>query len=297
MKTKASFAGSLTLLALTRAASAQSSPPEASPTPSAAPVTTTTVPPAPVPVVMPLRPAEPDVAPVVPSSEDVAQLASLDALVVQLEEPAKHYRLVGGLTALALGAGTIPLSVAMISRGSSTEAGPVILLGVGIGEVIGGTIVLVTPGASASGYRALGARIAEGRQGGEAPALTLASAEHLWQEQAQLARLGRHVSGTFSLLLGLVATGFGVALDAATPFGGFSRSDQDGVSVAAFGIGYAGIIGAVHAFVFPTPIEVGWQAYQRGHASSTPTPLKVTLGGLRPLAVPNGMAMGWGAAF
>jgi hypothetical protein len=218
--------------------------------------------------------------------------------MARLEAPARQYRLVGGLTAIGLGAVTIPLSAVMLQRGSSTEMGPVILLGIGMGEVIGGGFVLITPGSFASGYAPVVDRIIAGRKAGEPAAKTLADAERIWQERAEAAHDGRRALGGIAFAVGAIASGVGIALDVANPIGGLARSDQDGFSAAAFGVGYAAILSGVRSFVFPAPVELSWQVYRGGDVEPPrPTAAHVALTGLRPIPVRGGMGMGWGAAF
>ena len=101
-----------------------------------------------------------------------------------------------------------------------------------------------------------------------------------------------------ALAVGIVASGFGVALDVANPIGGLARSDQDGFSAAAFGVGYAAILAGVRSFVFPTPVELSWQAYSSGAVvPPKPSAATVALTGLRPVSVPGGAGMGWGLDF
>jgi hypothetical protein len=165
-----------------------------------------------------------------------------------------------------------------------------------MGEVIGGGFVLATPGTFASGYAPVVERIAAGRKAGEPAEKTLLAAEQVWHDRAEAAREGRRALGGIAFVVGAIATGVGIALDAANPLGGLARSDQDGFSAAAFGVGYAAILSGVRTFVFPTPVELSWQVY-RGGGAPPPTAARVVLTGLGPIPVRGGMGMGWGATF
>jgi hypothetical protein len=237
-------------------------------------------------------------APVILGPDAPTRLAAMQILMTSYERPAKQYRLVGGLTAIGLGVATVPIGIAMIERGPTTDIAPVILLGIGVGEVIGGTFVLATPGSYASGYARIDDRIRAGREAGEPAEKTLADAEQIWKTQAGIAHDGRNAVGGILLVIGLVASGFGVGLDVATPAAGLSRSDQDGFATGAFAIGYAAIMSSVRSFVFPTSIEMGWQAYEAGAAGvDRPKAATVVLSGIRPVPVRDGMGMGWGVEF
>jgi len=245
-------------------------------------------------------PATPAFVPPAATTTDPAsaRLASMQRLMATLEEPARTYRYAGGLTAMGLGVVTVPLSAMMLERGSATEMGPVILLGLGFGEVVGGAFILITPGSYASGYSRVVDRIVAGRRAGEPEGKILEEAERVWQEQADLARSGRRAVGGIALALGVVASGVGIGLDAAAPLGGLSRADQDGFSAGAFALGYASILAGVRSFVFPTPVEVSWQAYRAGWADpAKPATSARMIEGLRPIALRGGMGVGWGAEF
>jgi hypothetical protein len=296
MRSLRAAAFTLGLLTVSRAAFAEGPVTAPNVSPPAATPALTAPPPPPMPgiiIQIPTSPASP-----ASPSDPAARLASMQVLVTRLEDPARTYRLVGGLTALGLGVVTVPLSAVMLHRGSSTEMGPVILLGIGVGELIGGTFVLMTPGSFASGYAPVMDRIIAGRKAGEPVEKTLEAAERIWRERAQAAHDGRHALGGIAFAVGLVASGFGVALDVASPIGGLARSDQDGFSAAAFGVGYAAILAGVRSFVFPTPVELSWQAYSSGAVvPPKPSAATVALTGLRPVSLPGGAGMGWGLDF
>ena len=290
----------LALLTIARAAFAQEAaaptaavPPAAPPVPTVAPAPPAAPPPPPMPGIIVQVPA-----PVGAPSDPAERLASMELLMERLEDPSRRYRLVGGFTALGLGAVTVPLSAVMLSRGSSSEVGPVILLGIGMGEVIGGAFVLATPGTFASGYAPVVERIAAGQKAGEPAEKTLEAAERVWHDRAEAAHDGRRALGGIAFVVGTIATGVGIALDAANPIGGLARSDQDGFSAAAFGVGYAAILSGVRTLVFPTPVELSWQVYRGGGVEPPrPTAARVVLAGLGPVPVRGGVGMGWGAEF
>jgi hypothetical protein len=288
----------LALITTGRAALAQggpvATPPATATTPGAVPAPSLpeAPPPPPMPGIIVQVPA-----PVGAPSDPAERLASMQLLMERLADPSRRYRLVGGFTALGLGALTVPVSAVMLARGSSTEIGPVILLGIGMGEVIGGGFVLATPGTFASGYAPIVDRIVSGQKAGEPAEKTLLAAERVWHDRAEAARDGRHALGGIALVVGTIATGVGIALDAANPIGGLARSDQDGFSAAAFGVGYAAILSGVRTLVFPTPVEQSWEVYRGGAAPPAPTAARVVLTGLGPVSVRGGVGMGWGTAF
>src|SRR5271170_2719548 len=111
MRVLCSAACAVALLSVGRAALAQGG------ASSATPATPATPAPAAPPVAPPPMPGIVVQVPVAAAADPAERLASIEVLMARLEDPAKQYRLVGGLTALGLGAATIPISAVMLSRG------------------------------------------------------------------------------------------------------------------------------------------------------------------------------------
>ena len=228
-----------------------------------------------------------------PAESAREELAEFLAFAERTDEPARTYRLVGGLAALGVGGLVIPVGAAMYSREAGVGAG--VTLGVGIGTALGGAFVLM--GSMPRPYRDAADAVAREKGLGRSDAAALAAGENELRRAAGEEHLGRVVGGGIFLGLSVIALGLGTTFAAADlTSNSFDRDDQDGVAAALLVGGALGTVGAIDFVFSPMPNEAAWEGYSAGRkVGAAPAP-RVTAFGVAPLPE-GGARVGLGGAF
>lgn len=218
-----------------------------------------------------------------------ADLAAFVAFAERADEPARTYRLVGGLAALGVGGLVTPVAAVMVSRDEGAAAGAA--LGVGIGTAVSGALVLM--GSTSRPYRDAADAVEREKALGRSDRVALAAGESVLRQSAAEERLARYVGGGIFLGLGVVALGLGTTFAAADLTGdSLDRGEQDGIAAALLIGGALGAVGALDLMLFPTPAERSWEGYATRKSTAM---VRVTRFGVAPL--PGGAHLGLGGAF
>ena len=212
-----------------------------------------------------------------PDDRASEQLAELSAFLERSDEPARTYRLVGGLVGLGVGGLVIPLGASIYDRDPGVGAG--VTLGVGIGSAVGGALVLL--GSRDRPHRDAANAIAQARGSGRGDAAALAAGEEALRRSAAEARLERLVGGGVLLGLGVTALGLGTTFATADlTSDSFDRDEQDGVAAALLVGGALATTGAVELLFSPMPDEMAWEGYAAGRKVGAAPEPRITGGGV-----------------
>ncbi len=201
-------------------------------------------------------PASPSLA-----NSDEAELARLDGTLRELSSGQKNYRLWGGLSAIVLGAFSIPTGILIARRDSGLALAGVVFASVGLGEVIGGTFLLMWPFGEIRSFEPLSDSIEEQRQAGKPPRAIVASIESDWQKRASDASSQRHTMAWLGGAIGVLSMSAGTYL-ALEPVSRWTKSQQIAFSSVFFAFGSLAIIGSLQTYFLEYPVETAWTVYR-----------------------------------
>lgn len=194
-----------------------------------------------------------------PQGQAGARLPALQRVMGSVDTKAEDYHLAGLVAGLAIGAVTIPAGIVMIDETSAYDSGvPAgVMLGVGIGSVIGGTLQLLQPfGATHELRGELDERLASGAPIDQ----VVLELEKKWSDAASSAETERMVGGAIGIGAGTILLGLG-AVFAFAEVGDIRTEDRHTVAAIGGAAGALSIIAGLQTFLFETPLESAWNTY------------------------------------
>jgi hypothetical protein len=205
----------------------------------------------------------------IPAQQSAAsRLPALQRVMASVDTSAEDYHLAALIAGLGIGAVTIPAGIVMIEDRDPFDSGVggSIMLGVGIGAVLGGTLQLLTPFGATQDLRG---KLDDFVAGGVPPEAAVTTIEGWWREAADEAELERRVGGGIAMGLGTAFLGLG-AVFAFAEVGDISTDDRHAVAAASGVAGALGVIAGLQAFLFETPLESAWNTYEATHDLGRP---------------------------
>ncbi len=202
------------------------------------------------------------------SGSDETELARLDGTLRELAVGQKSYRLWGGLSALALGALSVPAGIVIARRDNGLAFAGVVMAAVGAGEVVAGTLLLTLPFGPLNSFEPLTDSIQEQRRVGRPPRAIISAIESDWEKRSNDARSQRHTMAWLTGAVGVLSMSAGTYL-ALEPVSRWTRSQQIAFSSVYFAAGSLAIIGSLQTYFLESPIETAWISYRGRKAPPT----------------------------